>query len=460
MAAKLDLVDILQLINTVMLTAGLGGLLVKLGEKWWKCLIPGYRYYAISKKVNRARAGYVLMLLEFASTAVYIISLTFAVFDMERAADISEVVALVLEVFQIIYAIRLFFGICLCFKRSRHWTWLWVFFRPIAAMVFGFLPSFKPVTEVEESADETELAGTNPAKISTEWVEKETNEGLYINIIDRSVKSGGTRRYLLKNISLSIPKGEMVLLLGGSGSGKTTFVNAITGYEKANAKILLDGEDLYAEYGKMKHRLGFVPQSELIRLNDTVEQTLLDAARLRLPVNMGHDAKHEKVQDVMDLLGLDAGKKGLVGKKSGGMKKRISIGTELIGDPELFVLDEPDSGLDGIIARELFETLHKIAKEGKIVIVITHTPDRVADLFDKVIVLARDSGRCGRLAFYGSPDEARKFFDKPTMEKVVQTINKKEEGGEGRADEFIARFAELRNSGNTMETSDQGGMVG
>ena len=454
----MDLLDSVQLINMALLTAGLGGILVKLGEKWWKCLIPGYRYYAISKKVNRARAGYVLMILEFVATGTYFASIVFDVFEMTRVADILEVGALVLEVFQIVYAIRIFFGLCLCFKKSRHWTWLWVFCRPVAALIFGFLPNFKPVTEAEESADETELAGTDPASIPTEWVEKETSEGLYINIIDRSVKNGDTKRYLLKNISLSIPKGEMVLLLGGSGSGKTTFVNAITGYEKANAKILLDGEDLYAEYGKMKHRLGFVPQAELIRLNDTVEQTLLDAARLRLPVNMGHEAKHEKVQEVMDLLGLDAGKKGLVGKKSGGMKKRISIGTELIGDPELFVLDEPDSGLDGIIARELFETLHKIAKEGKIVIVITHTPDRVVDLFDKVIVLARDSGRCGRLAFYGSPDEARAFFDKPTMEKVVQTINKKEEGGEGRADEFIARFAELRNSKNTMETSDQGGM--
>ena len=250
----------------------------------------------------------------------------------------------------------------------------------------------------------------------------------------------------------------MVLLLGGSGSGKTTFVNAVTGYEKANAKILLDGQDLYAEYGKMKHRLGFVPQAELIRLNDTVEQTLMDAAKLRLPVNMTSEEKHARVQEVMDLLGLDAGKKGLVGKKSGGMKKRISIGTELIGDPELFILDEPDSGLDGIIARELFETLHKISGTGKIVIVITHTPDRVVDLFDEVIVLARDSGRCGRLAFYGTPDEARAFFDKPTMEKVVQTINKKEEGGEGRADEFIARYAALRNGEKKEEKAEQGGM--
>ena len=124
---------------------------------------------------------------------------------------------------------------------------------------------------------------------------------------------------------------------------------------------------------------------------------------------------------------------------------------ELISDPELFILDEPDSGLDGVIARELFEKLKDIAESGKIVITITHIPDRVADLFDYVIVLARDSGRVGRLAFFGTPDEAREFFGQPTMERIVMCVNRKDEGGEGRADEFIAKYARMtmeREAGN------------
>ena len=128
--------------------------------------------------------------------------------------------------------------------------------------------------------------------------------------------------------------------------------------------------------------------------------------------------------------------------KSGGQLRRISIAMELVTDPELFVLDEPDSGLDGVIAREIFGKLREIADEGRIVIVITHTPDRVVDLFDKVIVLARDSGRVGRLAFYGTPDEAREFFGKDTMEGIVMSVNSKAQGGEGLADEIIGRFAE------------------
>ena len=90
--------------------------------------------------------------------------------------------------------------------------------------------------------------------------------------------------------------------------------------------------------------------------------------------------------------------------------------------------------------------LRAVADQGKIVIVITHTPDRVADLFDDVIVLAKDEKRVGRLAYYGSIEEARSFFGKESMEGIVKSINGKSVGGEGRADEYIARFAEVRHA--------------
>ena len=94
------------------------------------------------------------------------------------------------------------------------------------------------------------------------------------------------------------------------------------------------------------------------------------------------------------------------------------------------------------MARELFEQLRQIADQGKIIIVITHTPDRVIDLFDDVIVLAKDTNRTGRLAYYGPIGEARTFFGKDRMEEIVKSINREEEGGDGRADEFILKYAE------------------
>ena len=238
----------------------------------------------------------------------------------------------------------------------------------------------------------------------------------------------------------------MVLLLGGSGAGKTTFVNAVNGYEKARAKVTLNGTDIYLEYKKMQYEIGFVPQQELMRSKDTVYRTLADMASLRLPTNLTPEDEKKRIQDVMEIFGLVPLKDSLVEKLSGGQKKRLSIAMELLSNPDLFILDEPDSGLDGVMARELMEELRKVADQGKIVIVITHTPDRVIDLFDDVIVLAKDSGRTGRLAFYGTIDEARKFFGKQTMEEIVRTINRKEEGGEGKADEYIARFVEVQNA--------------
>ena len=118
---------------------------------------------------------------------------------------------------------------------------------------------------------------------------------------------------------------------------------------------------------------------------------------------------------------------------------------ELISSPSLLILDEPDSGLDGVMARGLFKQLRRLADSGKIVIAISHTPDRVIDLFDDVIVLAKDSAHTGRLAWYGSVAGARRFFGKERMEDIVKAVNQKEEGGDGRADEYVIRFAGVQN---------------
>ena len=244
---------------------------------------------------------------------------------------------------------------------------------------------------------------------------------------------------------MAIPQGHMVLLLGGSGAGKTTFLNAVNGYEKADARVTLNGNDMYSDYKKMQYEVGFVPQQELMRGKDTVKRTLLDAAKLRLSKDIPREDREKRVHEVMDIFGLLPVQDNMVEKLSGGQKKRLSISMEFISSPSLFILDEPDSGLDGVMARELFEQLRRIADTGKIVIVITHTPDRVIDLFDDVIVLAKDSSRTGRLAFYGSIDDARAFFGRQTMEEIVKSINQKEEGGDGLADEFVLKYAEVQN---------------
>ena len=200
--------------------------------------------------------------------------------------------------------------------------------------------------------------------------------------------------------------------------------------------------NVYDEYDKMKYSIGFVPQVALMRNNDTVYRTLMDAALLRLPESTPRKELTARVNSVLEQFGLSSVKGSLVAKLSGGQRKRLSIAMEYISDPFLFVLDEPDSGLDGVIARDLMKRLRAIADQGKIVIVITHTPDRVISYFDDVIVLAKDSRKTGRLAYYGSVDDAKEFFGQDTMEGILRLINQKDEGGEGRSDEFVLRYAE------------------
>ena len=270
------------------------------------------------------------------------------------------------------------------------------------------------------------------------------DEGLTVNLRARTVTEFFQKKYLLRDVHLSIPPGRMVLLLGGSGAGKTVLVNAVSGYEKADASVMLDGGDMYRQYKKMQYQIGFAPQFDTMRGKDTVYNTLMDAALLRLPMDALPSERRTRVEKVMEIFGLTASRNNLVEKISGGQRKRVSIAMELISNPSLFILDEPDSGLDGVMARELMEQLRTVADQGKIVIVITHTPDRVADLFDDVIVLAKDSKRVGRLAYYGSIDEARRFFGRDRMEDIVKRINSKDAGGENMADEYIAKFAEVQ----------------
>lgn len=331
---------------------------------------------------------------------------------------------------------RVYAGLIEVYGVRRRWLWLWVLLRPLPALLWGLSDKYQPGWKVEDIRKElANVVSTGSAEV--------LSDGLTVNLQARTVREGFEKKILLRDVHLSIPPGHMVLLLGGSGAGKTVFLNAVSGYEKARASVMLGGEDLYRQYRKLQYQVGYAPQQDTMRGKDTVYSTLLDTARLRLPKDTTAAERRARVDEVLELFGLTPSRSHLVEKLSGGQKKRVSIAMELISNPSLFILDEPDSGLDGTMARELMEQLRRIADRGKIVIVITHTPDRVIDLFDDVIVLAKDDKRVGRLAYYGSVDGARSFFGKERMEEIVKSINSADAGGEGRAEEFIAKYAEL-----------------
>ena len=435
--------DAIGIVLNILYMAGLWMMFEKSGIRGWWALIPGAREYQLSRCAGRESEGRgwsIVTVAALVSTVIGKLIGTDADSEYITVVDIIMLsVDLALAVTQLIYSIRVYSGLIEVYGVNKKWMWMWILpTSGIAACIWGFVKKYQPAWKVEDiRAEMARLASHGSATVM--------DEGLTVNLNERSATEFFQKKVLLRDIHMAIPQGHMVLLLGGSGAGKTTYLNAINGYEKAKAEVMLNGNNMYTEYKKMQYEVGFVPQSEMMRGKDTVLYTLLDAAKLRLPKEVTPAQRRERVNEVMEIFGLLPVQNNLVEKLSGGQKKRLSISMEFISNPSLFILDEPDSGLDGVMARELFEQLRKIADTGKIVIVITHTPDRVIDLFDDVIVLAKDSARTGRLAFYGSIEDARKFFRKDRMEEIVKSVNRKEEGGDGLADEFVMKYAEVQH---------------
>ena len=423
--------------------AGIWGILVKSGLKGWWALIPGARDYQLARCAGRENEGRIYSVTGAAMLILTLITNFMSIENLDNIESLSgeilslTILILVLTLIHLIYHIRVWSGLIEVYGVRKRWMWLCLIEYTwwIPTMVWGWMKNYQPEWKVEDIKAEM-------ARIATSGTATVMDEGLTVNLKERTVTEFFQKKTLLRDIHMSIPQGHMVLLLGGSGAGKTTFLNAVNGYEKANAEVVLNSSNMYTQYKKMQYEVGFVPQSEMMRSKDTVLNTLLDTAKLRLPKGVSAAQRRERVDEVMEIFGLKPVKNNLVEKLSGGQKKRLSISMEFISNPSLFILDEPDSGLDGVMARELFEQLRKIADTGKIVIVITHTPDRVIDLFDDVIVLAKDSARTGRLAFYGSIEDARAFFGRERMEQIVKAVNRKEEGGDGLADEFVLKYAQ------------------
>ena len=434
---------IVDVILVSLYVLGLFMMFPKSGVKNWHALIPGLREFEFARCAGCESDAPKLAAVQIISIVLNIAYIIWSANNPHAAEaelntlDILSIIVLfALSLTAFMLYIRVYNGIVEVYGVSKRWLWLWIppFLEFIPALIWGFSDKYQPGWKVDDIKAEL-------AKLVHQGSATVMDEGLTVNLKERTVTENFQKRVLLRDIHMAIPQGHMVLLLGGSGAGKTTFVNAVNGYEKANAEVMLNGHNIYTQYDRMIHEMGFVPQGDMMRGKNTVMNTLMDAAKLRLPVDVPYADLKGRVEEVMQIFGLTPVQNNLVEKLSGGQRKRLSISMEMISNPALFILDEPDSGLDGVMARALFQQLRKIADSGRIVIVITHTPDRVIDLFDDVIVLAKDSARTGRLAFYGSVEDARRFFGREQMEDIVKAVNRKEEGGDGLADEFVMKYA-------------------
>lgn len=278
---------------------------------------------------------------------------------------------------------------------------------------------------------------------------RESTGNLVVHIERKTVDFG--RKTLLSNIDFQVDSGDFVLILGGSGAGKTTLVKAILGDGKAEGHIILNGMDLYQNFKSMKSQIGLVPQFLTLRLNDTVKNTLMDIADIKLDKkNYSKEEKIRRINEIMDRVGITNLSDRLISQLSGGQKKKVSVAYQLVGFQKVFICDEPDSGLDAASRTQQMEILKEISGNDKIVMVISHEPDDAVDsetgasLFSKVVVLAKSSrDNAGHLAFFGGVEEAKAYFGVQKLQDIMIEINPPYEGGKGMADYYIDKYAAM-----------------
>ncbi|TXR56290.1 FHA domain-containing protein [Quadrisphaera setariae] len=238
----------------------------------------------------------------------------------------------------------------------------------------------------------------------------------------------GARRVLLDGVSFSLEERSLLAVVGPSGAGKSTLLGALTGFRPAqHGEVLYDGRDLYRDYADLRHRIGLVPQDDVLHTQLTVRTALTYAAQLRFPADTSADERAARVEEVIVELGLTAQADLAVEKLSGGQRKRTSVALELLTKPSLLFLDEPTSGLDPGLDKSVMRTLRGLADDGRTVVVVTHSTANL-EVCDRVLLLAPG----GSVAYFGPPQGLLEHFGLPDHSDVFLALSSSPRDADGR----------------------------
>ncbi|KAL8231941.1 hypothetical protein R6Q57_001719 [Mikania cordata] len=280
-------------------------------------------------------------------------------------------------------------------------------------------------------------------------------------------------KVLLNDISGEARDGEILAVLGASGSGKSTLIDALANrIAKGSLKgtVTLNGEQL--ESRLLKVISAYVMQDDILFPMLTVEETLMFAAEFRLPRTLSKSKKKLRVEALIDQLGLRNAAKTVIGDEghrgvSGGERRRVSIGIDVIHDPIVLLLDEPTSGLDSTSAYMVIKVLQRIAHTGSIVIMSIHQPSyRILGLLDRLLFL---SG--GQTVYSGSPANLSSYFsefghpipDKENRTEFALDLIRELEGSPGGTKTLVEfnkswLHKNLQRSRNTNQTPTHDGL--
>jgi ABC transport system ATP-binding/permease protein len=201
---------------------------------------------------------------------------------------------------------------------------------------------------------------------------------------------------------------SLVAVIGPSGAGKSTLLGALGGMRPADAgTVLYNNRDLYRNFAELRHRLGFVPQDDIVHTQLTPRAALGYAAEFRFPSDVRKDERDGRVNEVLEKLQLSQSADKRCKELSGGQRKRVNVALELLTKPSLLFLDEPTSGLDPGLDAQFMEQMRDLAHEGdgRTIIVVTHSVENLHTC-DRLLVLVPG----GKVAYYGPPQDALAYF--------------------------------------------------
>jgi ABC-type multidrug transport system ATPase subunit/pSer/pThr/pTyr-binding forkhead associated (FHA) protein len=239
--------------------------------------------------------------------------------------------------------------------------------------------------------------------------QQSTGPGVWLNAYNlcRTVRdsASGKPRVLLDQVSMAVEPGEFVGLLGRSGSGKTTLMYSLSGFRPVNEGLVaINNCNLYQYLGALRPLMGYVPQDDILHQSLTVRECLYYSARLRLPDDYSERDIWKQVTQVTESVNLVERANTTIQKLSGGERKRVSLGIELLSNPSLLFMDEPTAGQDPGTEMELMQLFRSVANRGSTVIMTTHLLGSFS-LLDKVAVLVG-----GRLGYFGPGQQMLPYF--------------------------------------------------
>ena len=215
----------------------------------------------------------------------------------------------------------------------------------------------------------------------------------------------------LEGISFPVTRGELVCVMGASGSGKSTLLRVLAGQlQPTSGEVILNGQSLYQNLDALKQYLSYMPQQDAFDEHLTIGENLLFAAAIRAP-HLSRRDRSRRLDAKLVELGLGERRDAVVGSPeskllSGGERKRLNLGLDMIGMSDVYLFDEPTSGLSSKDSEHVMEIIRGLA-HNKIVIVTIHQPSsKIFQMFHKAILL--DKG--GRLVFFGTPSDMLRYF--------------------------------------------------